>query len=497
MKVLLVGSSQTIWGFDTGIRLPNLGLASLAGNVDRNIAEVKIADLIVSCWDPHSYLKRLISKFRPDVLGLSSMVFQYNNILEFARAIKQLNPHIKIVLGGYLPTVNHQEILNSTDMQYFDFLIRGEGELAFNQLIKSLSYNQNLQEVPNLSYLSNGNIINNTMTGLADLNTIALPDREARILKRGFYIAGLNADVIETSRGCVFGCNYCSIQQMYGKSFRKYNIDRVIRDIRATQKYNVKSLFIVDDNITLDGHRYRDLCQAITAEGLNKIVYSVQADIRGIKQTPGLVAAMAKAGTKWVFLGIENESIEALRFMNKDSQFSRSATLDVVRELKEYGIFVIGGFILGHPDDSEKTIWANFEYARELGVDIAYFFLLTPYPGTVIREKLIEQGMVTNLHDYSRYTGFDACVKTKYLSAEQLNQLRDEIGYRWYPSNNETVKRIFKYIPKSFILKLVTGQMLKAPGEVKEYLKRSLFKLREKNKKTALEFNWRNSRNIQ
>jgi anaerobic magnesium-protoporphyrin IX monomethyl ester cyclase len=481
MKVLLAGSSHTIWGFDTGIRLPNLGLASLAGNVDRDVAEVRIADLVASARNPHTYLKRLISKFQPDVVGLSSMVFQYDNILEFAREIKLLNPHIKIVLGGYLPTVNYREILHSADMKYFDFLIRGEGELAFNRLLKALKYKQNLDQVPNLSYRTNGTIIHNPLTRLADLNTIDLPDRDARILKRGFYIAGLKADVIETSRGCVFACKYCSIHQMYGKSFRKYSIERVIRDIRAAQKQDVQSLFIVDDNITLDGKRYRDLCQAITGEGLDKIVYSVQADIRGIKQTPGLAEAMAKAGTKWVFLGIENESAEALRFMNKDSPYNRGDVFAVVRELKEYGIFVIGGFILGHPEDSEETIWANFEYARELGVDIAYFFLLTPYPGTAIREELIKAGMVTNLHDYSRYTGFDACVKTNYLSTERLNQLRDEIGYRWYPSNSGAVKRMIKYIPKSFILKLVAGQMIKAPGEVKEYLKRTMLRLREKN----------------
>ena len=478
MKILLVASSQTIWGFDTGIRLPNLGLASLAGNIDQNIAQVRIADMVVSGRNSRRYLKRLISKFQPDVIGLSAMVFQYDNILEFAADIRGLYPQIKIVLGGYFPTVNHQEILNSENIKYFDFLIRGEGELAFNQLIHALKYNHSLDDVPNLSYLAAGKIINNPLTRLADLNNLDLPDRDARILKLGFYIAGQKADVIETSRGCVFGCKYCSIQQMYSKSFRKYSIDRVIRDIRATQKNDIKSLFIVDDNITLDGKRYRDICQAITDEGLNQIVYSVQANVKGIKETPGLAQAMAKAGTKWVFLGIENESVEALSFMNKDMQFSRSDAYEVVRELKDYGIFVIGGFILGNPDDSEETIWANFEYAKDLGVDIAYFFLLTPHPGTAIREELIAQGMVTNLHDYSKYTGFDACIKTKYLSSERLNQLRNDIGYLWYPSNRETVKRMVNYIPKSFILKLVVQQMIKAPGEVRGYLKRTLFRRR-------------------
>jgi anaerobic magnesium-protoporphyrin IX monomethyl ester cyclase len=117
MKVLLVASSQTIWGFDTGIRLPNLGLASLAGNIDRDLAEVRIIDMVLSGRNPRRYLRRLISKFQPDVVGLSAMVFQYDNILEFAADIRRLSPQTKIVLGGYFPTVNHQEILNSKNIK--------------------------------------------------------------------------------------------------------------------------------------------------------------------------------------------------------------------------------------------------------------------------------------------------------------------------------------------------------------------------------------------
>ena len=159
MKVLLVGSSQTVWGFDTGIRLPNLGLASLAGNIDQNIADVHIADMVVSGRKPGRYLKLLLKKIKPDIVGLSSMVFQYDNILEFAKYIRAFDPQIKIVLGGYFPTVNHEEILNSQDMRYFDFLVRGEGEIAFNELIKALNHNRDLNEVPNLSYISNKNIL--------------------------------------------------------------------------------------------------------------------------------------------------------------------------------------------------------------------------------------------------------------------------------------------------------------------------------------------------
>lgn len=470
MRILLVGSPKSVFGFDRVVRVPNLGLCSIAAQLDRRFCKVKIIDLILTEGKTIPYFTYLLRQYEPDLVGFSCMVFQYASSLELAKMTKQVNPDTKVVMGGYFPTACDEWILESEDSQYIDYIIRREGEIAFPKLIKTLLGNNNLDEVPNLSYRDNGSVIRNPNHALVDLNEIKPPDRKSRILKKGFYLGPYTGDVIETSRGCVFDCNYCSIREMYGKSFRTYSIDRILDDIRDAEKQGAESVLVTDDNITLDGKRYKEICEAITEAGLNRLYYAIQTSVRGIKQTPGLARAMGQAGTNVVFLGIENIITQNLNVLDKSNQFKESDARDVVLELREYGIVVIGGFILGNPDDNEETLWANFEFAKSTGVDVALFYILTPHPKTGIRQELIKQGLVTNLDDFSKYDGFQANVRTKYLSSEKLFALREELGWK-YPIQSGSIKHMIKKWPLSFGLKLLFKELWKRPDDVLGYLK--------------------------
>ena len=84
---------------------------------------------------------------------------------------------------------------------------------------------------------------------------------------------------------------------------------------------------------------------------------------------------------------------------------------------------VVGGLIVGFPDDDENAIIRNYEFFNTLGVDAAYCQILTPYPKTGLRNDLIEAGLISNIDDYKRYNGLWANVRTKHLSAEELQYL--------------------------------------------------------------------------
>ena len=101
----------------------------------------------------------------------------------------------------------------------------------------------------------------------------------------------------------------------------------------------------------------------------------------------------------------------------------REKTEQAVSRLRAHGIGVMGGFIIGNPDDSSADIRAVFRAARRLRVDLPYVQCVTPYPGTRIREELLEAGLVTNPADLSRYTGFICNVRTRNLTNRQLNRL--------------------------------------------------------------------------
>lgn len=448
MKVLLVGNPRTVKGFNRMTKLPSLNLASLAANVDDGVAEIRILDLVLKDSDPRRYLLQVLNEFQPQVVGFTAMSFQYQAVLQLMEATRSFNAKITTILGGYHATADGETILSSDDHKVIDFVIDGEGEVPFNALLKALADHRGFHDVPGILFRENGKVIKTERAELLPAEMIKLPRRELRILKKGFHILGQPADVIETSRGCVYDCNFCSIRHMYGKSFRKFSIERILSDLEDARRHGAKSIFITDDNITLDAKRLQQLCEEIEQAGLN-LTFAVQASVKGFKKNPGLAAAMARAGAKIVFLGIENASDTALEFMQKSNQLKSSDTLAVVRELKKYGIIVVGGFIFGYPEDTQDTLLENYQYAKEMEVDIPLFNILTPHLKTQLRDDLLKEGLITNPLDYSRYNHYHCNVKTRHLTAEELYRFRNKLDAR-YPLESGSLLRLFKAYPVFF-----------------------------------------------
>jgi anaerobic magnesium-protoporphyrin IX monomethyl ester cyclase len=469
IKILLVANPDTYFGVDMLFRIPNLGLCSLAANVDRSICDIKVIDLIAVKGKYKKYYFNLLKQYNPDIVGFTCMAFQYASTIELARLTKEFDKNITVLLGGYYPTVDSQSILESDDMRYIDFVFRGEGEISFNEFVKAYSKSKSYENVPGISYISNQTVINIPFGCLANLDDIKLPDRSVRLADKGFNCMGFKSDAVETSRGCVYDCNFCSIQNMYGKSYRKYKIERVLEDIRDAKKYGAKSIMMTDDNISLDGKRFKELCEAITDAKLNDVKYLTQASVNGINRTPGLAKAMADSGMNWVFLGIESAHDSALDYLNKSEQLKSSEAEDVVKELKEYGIIVIGGFVFGYPDDTEDTLRANFEYAKRIGVDIPTFNILTPYPNTKVREELLQQDLITNKFDYSKYDCWEVNIKTNHLSTEQIYKIRNELEAR-FPIESGALWRMAKKYP-SYFAKLIPRWTYTKPQDFFKFLR--------------------------
>ena len=422
LKTILFAMPDSVPGFDVATFIPNLGIASLAGNVDENICDVKVADLVLVKRNYMRYAENLLREHSPDIVGLSCMSFQYKSAMNLAKLIKSFDKNIMIVLGGYHPTLMYKEIAESPDAQFIDFIVRGEGEATFRELMDNIGAGKGYENIDGLSYKLNGSFHHNRSRALLPLSEIELPKRDARLLTEGFHAFGLKADAIETSRGCTNNCKFCSINHMYGRSFRKYEISRVIADIREANKRGAKALGIIDDNITLDLERLEMLCDAIISAKLNHIHYSIQASVRGIAHSEKLVKKMADAGIKLVFLGIESVSQSGLDFLGKRNM-TTDQTKRAVKYLRDNGIICAGGLIIGNPDDNEDTLWDIFKIASDLLIDIPLFFILTPHAKTDIRDELLNQGLVTNPDDFSSYNGFIANIRTKHLSSEEINKI--------------------------------------------------------------------------
>lgn len=423
MKILLMSmpDAAPIIFHETAIHMPNLGIASVGGNIDEG-HEVYLVDLIRKRGQVARYLRRTLLKIRPDVVGLSSMAWQYDTCVKIIRFVKALLPNAKIVLGGYHATLMAEEVAASPEAELIDFIVRSEGEETCRRLINALDGNDRPADIPSLSYKEDGRFVHNPQGELLDLSRLKLPIRDKRRLTWGYHIMNNKIEVIETSRGCTRNCHFCSIRHMYGQSFRTFPIDRVLADLDVIYHFRgARWAFVTDDNLVLDTEHVDRLCEGIIGKHYKNLNLVIQADCPSIARNEAMVRKMARAGVSVVFLGIENVSQKNLTSVSKGTtaEISRRA----VENCHKHGIMVVGGLVLGFPDDDEAELIQNFEFFKDLGVDGLYCQLLTPYPKTRLRQDLFNEGLVTNPHDFRWYNGMWANVRTHHLDAERLQYL--------------------------------------------------------------------------
>jgi anaerobic magnesium-protoporphyrin IX monomethyl ester cyclase len=429
MKVLLLSMPDSFEHLPpVAIRMPNGALASLAGNLDTH-HRVAIADLILVQSSVRATVERLVRDLEPDLVGLSVMTFQRRTALELARFLRRLSPRIRVVVGGYDPSLAPQAYESGAAV---DFIVRGEGELTLRELLRALDNRSDLSAIHGLSYRTPDGFVRNADRPVIPLASaeLRLPNRDARVLS-GYTLLGRGVDVVETSRGCTFDCSFCSIIEMRGRNFHPYALDRVLADIADARKHGAQSIFLVDDNITLNITRFEALCEAIVDAGFNDIDYTVQAMTSPIAQHGARLAPLMKrAGFRYVFLGIENVVDSDLEFLKARSKNARreggrtvgNASIAAIQHLHANGMFVVGGLIVGNPDDTRSSIDANLAFARQY-VDWPYIQHPTPYPGTPMTRDFEARNLIVD-EDVSHYDGTTAVVRSAHLSAEDIEFLR-------------------------------------------------------------------------
>jgi len=417
------------------MRLPNGALSSLAGNVDPH-HKVAIADLVLVQHDVAGTVTRLLDTHAPQVVGLSVMTFQRVTARRVIALIRRHQPDALIVVGGYDPSLAPDAWEGAESG--VDVIVRGEGDITFRDLLRALERGDGLSGIAGLSYRTTGGFVRNpprhVSTALGD--DVRPPRRAARVLT-GYTMLGRPIDVVETSRGCTYDCSFCSIIEMRGRNFHTWSIDRVIADIADARARGARAIFIVDDNITLNVARFRDLCQAIVDAGLSDIDFVVQGMTSAfLSGGDDLGRLMRAAGFRYVFLGIENIVEDDLAFLkasakNADRRQGRTvgnATLQAVDILHRHGMFVVGGLIVGNPDDTRESIERNLTFARRY-IDWPYIQHPTPYPGTPMTRDFYERDLIVS-EAVEEYDGTTAVVRTAHLEAEDVEFLRWQ-AERW------------------------------------------------------------------
>src|SRR5215813_9897568 len=432
MKVLLLSMPDSFEHTPpVSIRMPNGALTSLAGNADPH-HRIAVADLILVQSSVRATLEDLMKKIQPDLVGLSVMTFQRRTAKKIIEFVHSLRPSACVAVGGYDPSMAPEAYTDDLGSSLVDFIVRGEGEITFRELLRAIETNGGYARIPGLSFRENGRFQHNHDRPVSRLQggEIRLPNRDARVLS-GYTMLGRQVDVVETSRGCTFDCSFCSIIAMRGRQFHTYSFDRVLADIRDARDHGARTIFLVDDNITLNVRRFEALCRAIIDARLNHLDYMVQAMTSAIANSGETLAPlMREAGFRYVFLGIENILEHDLQFLRatakntarENGRNAGNAAIRAIDLLHRNKMYVIGGLIVGNPQDTRESIEANLAFARRY-VDWPYIQHPTPYPRTPMAQDFRERGLIVNEH-LEEYDGTTAVVRTEHVSAEEVEFLR-------------------------------------------------------------------------
>jgi radical SAM superfamily enzyme YgiQ (UPF0313 family) len=360
---------------------------------------------------------------------------------------------IPIIIGG-----PHSTFLPEESLKYADYVVRGEGEETIVELMEHLEYGRPLNDIKGLSYREGDAFIHNPDRPLIqDLDSAPIPDLNVvhNWQKRTVI-------PIATSRGCPFGCKFCSVIQMFGRKYRFKSIDRVIEEIRevASRKAHI---FFVDDNFAANKERSKELLRRIIAEDIH-IEWSAQVRTDVVRDTE-LIDLMVKTGCFTVFVGFESINPKTLTLYNKHQKLND--IVECIKTLKKASIGIHGMFVLGGDTDDIETIRSTQKFARRLGIDSVQFLMLTPLPGTPVFDDLMQHGRLIHT-DWAKYDAHHAVFEPRLMTAFELH--------------TETFKAMAKFYSWETIVKnLMRGKLFYS--FVSLYGKRSLNKIKTPSKK--------------
>ena len=435
-----------------GSSSPPLGLAYLA-SVLRKEHKVKIIDSATLNYTLED-LGRELKSFNPDIVGITSVTSSIYQAYAVAKVAKEVREDCTVVMGGPHVTFLPKETLE--ECRYVDVIVKGEGEETIQELTKAIEKNAPLDEVRGITFRKNGQIIDNEPRPfIKDIDSIPFPSRD--LLPIDLYqFNGVKYATMITSRGCPFGCSFCSSSRLFGCRWRGRSPRNVLEEIRIIHDdYKIRDIELMDDTFTLNRKRAEEICDKIIKEGLD-IAWSASSRVDTI--TRRLAEKMKRAGCWVLYLGIESGSQKILDSIGK--RITLEQAKKAVKTVKEAGMQVLGSFILGFPEDTIQTIKQTINFAKKLNLDYAQFSILTPYPGTPIFDFALKNGLLLT-KDWSKYTVIDPVMKLKNLTARQLKSLlqkaylsfylRPKVIWRWIKDRQfifvkDAIKTVVNYV---------------------------------------------------
>lgn len=422
MKTLLINPPYPF----VEVPIMPMGLLYLAGVLEHNGKEVQILDLLVAKYSKDK-VKNKIEEYKPDIVGITCVTMNYPVASDILKYCKSVNKDIITVIGGPHVTFATKETLS--EAPWIDIVVRGEGELTMLDIVNG----KKLADIDGIAFRDKDGEIKITRERrlIENLDELPMPARHLFQLSR-YHALDVHASLI-SGRGCPFNCIFCVGSKMGGRRVRYRNPKLVVDEIeQALTVYGFNKVNFEDDLLTLNHKHLNAICDEIIARGL-KFKWSAFSRVDTVN--PDVLRKMKESGCTHVLYGIESGNQQILDTAKK--KITLDKVKDAVKMAKDAGIQVMASFIVGLPGETKETLKQSMKFAQGLGVPYG-FHVLSPFPGTEVREKASEYGIEILTNNWLKYDCNTAVTRTKEAGPKEIYQTIREY--------NELIKRVLNYL---------------------------------------------------
>ena len=395
-----------------------------------------LAALVPDNWDI-KILDENFEKFEetkdndPDFVGITAFTSNVYRAYQIAGHYHEKG--IPVILGG-----NHATMMPGEASQYVDVVFKGEAETVWPEVIKDFENNQ-------LKNVYDG--------GRPSMNKVP-------IARHDLFHPSYIFTSIQTTRGCPYQCDFCSVHTFNGTKHRLRPVRNILDEIEQLPEN--KLLGIVDDNfygysIKSRNHTY-ELLEGMINRGIKKDWF-IQASIN-IADDPKFLKLASKAGCREVLIGVESDNPEqlkqsnkALSVKNKPGEYRKK-----FKRIQSRGIAVLGAYIFGMDGDTQEDLFRRLRFIQKSGVDIIQATVLTPYPGTVLFERLQAENRIYRNQFPEDWQHYHAEEVVHYPDKMTPEELEHAMYIIWHKLYNKTAMR-WLFIKSLLRLRRITPAM--------------------------------------
>jgi radical SAM superfamily enzyme YgiQ (UPF0313 family) len=415
---------------------PPIGIMYIATYLNSKGYNCKILDIglkSMSLQETIAYIR----KINPRVVGISILTSSVATAVSLAKEIKKTLPHIIVGCGGTHVCVDPTFIQR---YPYFDFGVKGEGELIMVEIMKKLDNGEKISGLYDGGYIK-------------DLDSIPFPDYNLVDFKEyGYPLDKIgkrhSAIAMITSRGCPFACSFCCKSESR-KYVRFRSVKNIVDEIEKNYSISRGEYSFLDDTMTLNQKNVAALCKEIIKKKLKiSWVAMARADTFNLE----LALQMKKAGCRELFIGVESGD-ERIRNEIIKKKVSDKTIFEAIRICRKVGIRSSIFLMLGFPEEGKKEVERTVKYPFISKADIMGIHLTMPLPGSELYEQAIEEGIIPyNLVDLyaSGKLGEDFSSWHRYvpkgLTLEYLEKARARSIRKFYLSFSFIFRLLLYYI---------------------------------------------------